>query len=85
MKSMRKFYLLILLGATASCPTYAQNVLTPKNIYEANREAVIEVFAGQLTGNRFDVSEAGTGFIVSANGMVVTANHVITCTSFDLI
>ncbi|HXH49675.1 MAG TPA: serine protease [Terriglobia bacterium] len=47
----------------------AQHVQTGKEIYRANRDAIVQVYAG---------NELGNGFIVSPDGIIVTANHVVT-------
>jgi len=46
-----------------------KHVLTGKGIYDANREAIVQIGIG----NNF----SGDGFIISANGLIVTANHVV--------
>lgn len=47
----------------------AQNALTGKEIYRVNCKAVVQIRAGD---------ELGVGFIVSADGLIMTANHVVT-------
>lgn len=56
---------LISLSATDKPP-----VLTPKEIFTKNRDAVVQIFVNSEL--------SGCGFIISTNGLVVTANHVIT-------
>ena len=47
---------------------WAQNVVSGKEIYGINRDAVVQIKAG---------NEFGNGFIVSADGEIFTANHVV--------
>jgi S1-C subfamily serine protease len=47
----------------------AQNVLTRKEIYRINCRAVVQINVGDTFG---------TGFIVSSDGVIFTANHVVT-------
>ncbi|MBZ5680325.1 MAG: serine protease [Acidobacteriia bacterium] len=49
---------------------YAQKELTAKEIYRANRDGIVQIYVN----NQF----SGTGFIASADGTIVTANHVVT-------
>ena len=48
----------------------AQKVLSGKEIYRINCETVVQIYVNNIF--------SGTGFIASANGFVMTANHVIT-------
>jgi S1-C subfamily serine protease len=48
----------------------AQKVLTRKEIYRINCEAVVQIYVNDIF--------SGTGFIASADGVVMTANHVVT-------
>jgi S1-C subfamily serine protease len=44
--------------------------LTPKEIFERNDAAVVQIFVNNEL--------SGCGFIVSADGLIITANHVVT-------
>ena len=55
---------------TFAAATNGQNLLTGTEIYRLNREAVVQIG----TGNNF----LGDGFIISPDGVIITANHVIT-------
>ena len=57
--------LLVLAGVTN-----AQKVLTGKEIYGANCKAVVQIGINDVF--------SGTGFIISADGIIMTANHVVT-------
>lgn len=49
---------------------HAQKVLSGKEIYRASHNGIVYVLV--------DGNFSGTGFVVSADGLVVTANHVVT-------
>jgi S1-C subfamily serine protease len=49
---------------------HAQKVLSGKEIYRASRDGIVQVYVN----NQF----SGTGFIASADGVILTANHVVT-------
>jgi|GEM_PF-4564654 len=48
----------------------AQNVTTGKEIYRISKNGITQIKSGQ--------NIRGTGFIISADGLIVTANHVVT-------
>jgi S1-C subfamily serine protease len=48
---------------------HSQNVVTGKEIYRINRDAIVQILAGD---------EFGNGFVVSEDGVIFTANHVVT-------
>jgi S1-C subfamily serine protease len=56
---------LMLLFGPENAPT-----LTPSEIFTKNKDAIVQIFVnGELSG---------CGFIISADGLVITANHVVT-------
>ena len=66
-KTMRTLSIIIaILGFTVS--TNAQNMLSGKEIYRINRDCIAQISAG---------NEFGNGFVTSADGIIVTANHVV--------
>jgi len=65
-RALSLFGVLLIVGGI----TNSHKMLTGKEIYGANRDAVVEIGIG----NNF----VGDGFIVSADGLIVTANHVVT-------
>ncbi len=66
---MKRALILIAVGSFIVSAN-AQNVLTRKEIYRVNCKAIVQI----SVNGRF----SGVGFIVSADGFVMTANHVIT-------
>lgn len=74
---MTKAYLgLFLLGtvAIAGATEKSHRVLTPAQVYETSKRAVVKVLAYDQTGKLIDT---GTGFIIDASGIVLTADHVV--------
>jgi S1-C subfamily serine protease len=59
---------LLITVALLVCPVDGK-VVSPKEIFEQNQSAVVRIF---VNGNL-----SGCGFIVSEDGVVVTANHVV--------
>lgn len=65
-----KIALILLASWIFPVPANAQKVLPGKEIYRANCKAVVQIYVnGNFSGN---------GFIASADGIVMTANHVAT-------
>jgi S1-C subfamily serine protease len=66
-----KIALVLLFGVLAFAGIAdAQKLLTGKEIYGANCKAVVQIY---VNGNF-----SGVGFLISADGVIVTANHVVT-------
>ncbi len=65
---MKRALILIAIGVFI-VNANAQNVLTGKEIYRASRDGVVQI----LVGGHF----SGTGFLISADGLIITANHVV--------
>ena len=63
-----KGILTVLSFACLISATYCQTHLTGKDIYRTNCGAIVQIFAG---------NELGVGFITSADGQIMTANHVV--------
>src|SRR5579862_2986512 len=63
------FFLLFGLFLLAT-RTSAQNLLTGKEIFGTNCKAVVQIYVG----GQF----SGVGFIISKDGVITTANHVVT-------
>lgn len=49
--------------------------LSPKDILAKNKDAVVQVFVNGIF--------SGTGFIISKDGLIVTANHVVTTSASE--
>ncbi|MGA9546028.1 MAG: serine protease [Candidatus Sulfotelmatobacter sp.] len=65
---MEKVLLFVAIGVFV-LGAHAQKGLTSRQIYESNRGAIVQIGIG----NKF----SGNGFIVSSDGLVLTANHVV--------
>jgi S1-C subfamily serine protease len=66
---MNKILVLVCTACLLSCTTHAQKSLTSREIYQANQGAIVEIGLG----NNF----SGNGFLVSSDGVILTANHVV--------
>jgi S1-C subfamily serine protease len=66
---MKRALVLVVAASFLSLPANAQNVLTRKEIYRVNCDAVVQIYVN----DHF----SGTGFIASADGVIMTANHVV--------
>lgn len=67
---MKRALVLMLVTWFLSPSTNAQNVLTRKEIYRTNCRAIVQI----SVNDHF----SGNGFLASADGLIITANHVIT-------
>jgi len=67
---VKRTLVLVVAACFLSLSASAQNVLTRKEIYRASCKSVVQI---QTAGGGF-----GVGFIVSPDGLIMTANHVIT-------
>lgn len=63
-----KSALALFLATCLSLSAKAENTLTGKEIYRINCKAVVQIKSG---------NEFGVGFIVSPDGIIMTANHVV--------
>jgi S1-C subfamily serine protease len=72
---MKKVFLLVAI-CSLTFTACAQKKMTSREIYEANRGAIVEIGIG----DRF----SGNGFIVSSDGIILTANHVVATTESRL-
>jgi len=72
---MKRAWALIFSLLVFSVSANAQNVLTRKEIYRSNCKAIVQI---SVNGNF-----SGVGFIVSDDGVVITANHVVASRESD--
>lgn len=65
---MKKVLLLVAISFL-SLNTHAQKSLPSREIFESNRSAIVQIGIGDIF--------SGNGFIVSSDGIILTANHVV--------
>lgn len=66
----KRAWLLVVAICLLSLSAKSQNVLTGKEIYRINCGAIVQVYVNEFF--------SGVGFIVSGDGLIMTANHVVT-------